>query len=190
LSTRKIGGRTDAGSGARTDHQRRSGQEALVETQLEKKLEPGDRITLERRRGSAHTRSGVVVEVSGEPGHERYLVRWDGDGLSYHYPTHHEALAAPPEQVATKPAEEALPPPARPGMSAQPGDRLVVHGHHLGEPERDAEILEVRGPDGGPPYLVRWQDTGVVATLYPGSDAAVEHIPHRATKPKSRGRRA
>lgn len=27
-------------------------------------------------------------------------------------------------------------------------DRLVVHAHHLGEPARDAEILEVRGPRG------------------------------------------
>jgi len=58
---------------------------------------------------------------------------------------------------------------------AQPGDRLVIHGRHLGEHERDAEILAV-GADGAPPYRVRWSDTGREALLYPGSDARVEHF--------------
>jgi hypothetical protein len=62
-------------------------------------------------------------------------------------------------------------------MRASVGDRVVVHGHQLGEPERDAEILEVRGAYGAPPYLVRWDD-GRVSTLYPGSDASVEHFEH------------
>ena len=57
---------------------------------------------------------------------------------------------------------------------AAPGDRLVVHSHHLGEPPRDAEILEVRGPDG--PYRVRWDD-GRESIVYPGSDVTVEHFP-------------
>lgn len=57
-----------------------------------------------------------------------------------------------------------------------PGDRLVVTPHRQGEPPRDAEVLEVRGADGGPPYLVRWQDTGRVSLHYPGGDSVVEHI--------------
>jgi hypothetical protein len=40
-------------------------------------------------------------------------------------------------------------------MNASVGDRLVIKGHHVGEPDRNAEIIEVRGEDGGPPYLVR-----------------------------------
>lgn len=70
------------------------------------------------------------------------------------------------------------PPPSRAGGSAvaAPGDRLVVRGHRLGEPDRDAEILEARGPGGGPPFLVRWSDDGRVSLLYPGSDARVEHL--------------
>ena len=63
-------------------------------------------------------------------------------------------------------------------LRAEAGDRLVIRGHHQGEPQRDAEVLEVLGEDGAPPYLVRWQDDGHVSRLYPGSDAYVEHL-HR-----------
>lgn len=65
---------------------------------------------------------------------------------------------------------------ARRERAVSPGDRLVITPHRQGEPPRDAEVLEVRGADGGPPYLVRWQDTGRVSLHYPGSDSAVEHI--------------
>jgi hypothetical protein len=61
-------------------------------------------------------------------------------------------------------------------MRASVGDRMVIKGHTLGEPERDGEILEVKGPDGGPPYVVRWSDTGHEVLFYPGPDAAVEHF--------------
>ena len=53
-------------------------------------------------------------------------------------------------------------------MNAAIGDRLVVRGHHTGEPDRAAEILEVRGPDGFPPYLVRWDGDGHVGLFHPG----------------------
>jgi len=59
------------------------------------------------------------------------------------------------------------------------GDRLVIRGHRLGEPDRDAEILEVIGVGGGPPYRVRWSDTGREGLLFPGTDAVVEHFPRR-----------
>jgi hypothetical protein len=52
------------------------------------------------------------------------------------------------------------------------GDRLVVRAHHLGEPERDAEILEVLGTNGAPPYRVRWDD-GHESVVYPGSDVYI-----------------
>jgi hypothetical protein len=60
-------------------------------------------------------------------------------------------------------------------LRARRGDRLVVHGHRLNEPERDAEILAV-GPGGGPPFRVRWSDSGREALLYPGSDARIERL--------------
>lgn len=63
-------------------------------------------------------------------------------------------------------------------MHAQVGERLVVRSRHQGEPDRDAEILEVRGPDGGPPYLVRWTESGHTGLFFPGSDAFVVHEEH------------
>jgi hypothetical protein len=55
-------------------------------------------------------------------------------------------------------------------MRAQMGDRLVVEGNRETAPKREGEILEVRGADGGPPYLVRWHD-GHEALVFPGPDA-------------------
>jgi uncharacterized protein DUF1918 len=61
------------------------------------------------------------------------------------------------------------------GMHAKPGDRLVIRGHHQGEPKQDGEILEVLGENGAPPYRVRWDD-GHEAEVFPGSDAFVESL--------------
>lgn len=63
-------------------------------------------------------------------------------------------------------------------MKAKVGDKIVIEGHHLGEPRRDAEVLEVHGPDGGPPYLVRWSDDGHEGLFFPGTDATVDHFEH------------
>ncbi len=60
-------------------------------------------------------------------------------------------------------------------MRASVGDRIVIDGHHVGEPKRDCEVLDVRGPDGGPPYLVRWAENGHEALFFPSSDAHVHH---------------
>ena len=59
-------------------------------------------------------------------------------------------------------------------MHASPGDRIIIRGRRMGEPDRDGEVLEARGPDGGPPYLVRWETSGHAALLFPGSDAIVQ----------------
>ena len=61
-------------------------------------------------------------------------------------------------------------------MYAVKGDRLVIRSLHVDEAVRDGEILEVRGPQGGPPYLVRWSDNGHETLVYPGPDAQVEHF--------------
>ena len=58
-------------------------------------------------------------------------------------------------------------------MQAQVGDRIVVQALHVGDPTRDAEILEVRGPNGTPPYLVRWSDDGHIGLYFPGPDARI-----------------
>jgi hypothetical protein len=61
-------------------------------------------------------------------------------------------------------------------MHAQPGERLLIHGRKVGAPEHAGEIIEVRGPDGEPPYLVRFTD-GHESLVYPGPDCVVEHRP-------------
>ena len=65
-------------------------------------------------------------------------------------------------------------------MRATVGDMLVVRGHRQGEPDRRGEVLEVHGTDGGPPFLVRWDDDGHVGLVYPGPDASVEPVEHEA----------
>ena len=52
-------------------------------------------------------------------------------------------------------------------MKAHQGDRIILAASHIEEPTRDGEVLEVRGEDGEPPYLVRWAD-GHTGLLYPG----------------------
>jgi hypothetical protein len=65
-------------------------------------------------------------------------------------------------------------------MHARVGDRLVIRGHRVGDPERDAKILEIRGSDGAPPYLVRWSDDGHESLMFPGSDAFIQHFEPRS----------
>jgi hypothetical protein len=66
-------------------------------------------------------------------------------------------------------------------MKAAVGDRLLIRGHQVGRVERSATIVEVRGEDGGPPYVVHWdddpRDTPLDALFFPGPDADVEHRP-------------
>jgi hypothetical protein len=58
-------------------------------------------------------------------------------------------------------------------MRATVGDRLHVHGRTVGAKDRFGDIIEVRGQDGTPPYLVRFPD-GHESLLYPGPDCVVE----------------
>jgi Domain of unknown function (DUF1918) len=57
-------------------------------------------------------------------------------------------------------------------MQAQVGDRLVVEGRTAETHRQEGEVIEVRGENGGPPYLVRWSD-GHEGLAFPGPDAHV-----------------
>ena len=59
-------------------------------------------------------------------------------------------------------------------MKAKVGDRIDIQGKHVGEGTRQGEIVDVRGADGDPPYVVRWSD-GHEGLFFPGPDAVVEH---------------
>jgi len=58
-------------------------------------------------------------------------------------------------------------------MNASVGDVLHVHAHTVGRANRTGEIVEVRGPDGSPPYLVRFSD-GHETLIFPGADSTIE----------------
>ncbi|WP_018636610.1 DUF1918 domain-containing protein [Parafrankia elaeagni] len=63
-------------------------------------------------------------------------------------------------------------------MYASVGDRFVVHGRTVGDPERHGSIIEVRGTGGGPPFMVRWDD-GHEGLFFPGADSTIELRPAR-----------
>jgi hypothetical protein len=60
-------------------------------------------------------------------------------------------------------------------VHARPGDLVVVAGHHVGEPERTGEILEVLGEEGHEHYRVLWED-GHTSVFYPSSDATIRRL--------------
>jgi hypothetical protein len=70
-------------------------------------------------------------------------------------------------------------------MHAKPGDHLVIQGHHVGETDKEGEILEVRGVGGEPPFLVRWSDDERESLVFPGSDALVQHSRKKLPKKTS-----
>ena len=65
-------------------------------------------------------------------------------------------------------------------MRAAVGDKLMIRGHAIGQRERQATIVQVRGADGAPPYMVHWNDDPHEVPeehlFFPGSDADIEHI--------------
>lgn len=68
-------------------------------------------------------------------------------------------------------------------MYAKVGDELVIEGHRVGEPKRRGVVVEVRGEDGGPPYAVRWDESGRTTLLFPGPDCRVKHFADQSGAP-------
>jgi len=60
-------------------------------------------------------------------------------------------------------------------MNAAVGDMVHIHGRTVGAQDRLGRIVEVRGQDGSPPYLVRFED-GHERLIFPGPDCVVEHL--------------
>ena len=70
-------------------------------------------------------------------------------------------------------------------MKAAPGDWLMIEGTHLDDPKRHGLILEVHGPDGSPPYVVRWDGTEAETLVIPSTGA---HILTAEQMPAARDR--
>ncbi|MBV2153045.1 DUF1918 domain-containing protein [Kitasatospora sp. SUK 42] len=62
-------------------------------------------------------------------------------------------------------------------MHAEVGDQLHIHSRSVGMTDQKGEIIEVRGTNGEPPYVVRFED-GHEGLIYPGPDCNIE--PHQA----------
>jgi hypothetical protein len=48
---------------------------------------PGDRVLIEAHHVGGPHRSGEILEVLGEPGHEHYRVRWEDGTETLFYPS-------------------------------------------------------------------------------------------------------
>lgn len=59
-------------------------------------------------------------------------------------------------------------------MKAFVGDRYVQASGVVDGPVRDGRVVELRHPDGSPPYVVEWSDTKERTLVFPGPDAHVE----------------
>jgi hypothetical protein len=57
-------------------------------------------------------------------------------------------------------------------MKAAVGDELTVKGRRQGDGDRQGEIIEIRGQEGDPPYLVQWKD-GHESVFFPSADTIV-----------------
>jgi len=56
-------------------------------------------------------------------------------------------------------------------MRARTGDHIVLAGEQVDQPTRAGVVLD-SGPEGAPPYTVRWED-GHVSSMFPGPGAVL-----------------
>jgi len=56
-------------------------------------------------------------------------------------------------------------------MRANVGDWLVVPGPEI----RKGLVIRVLGPDGAPPYVIKWQSDGHIAMVTPGEYSRIVH---------------
>lgn len=69
-------------------------------------------------------------------------------------------------------------------MKAEVGSWLVIVGAKADDRRRAGKIVEVNGPDGAPPYRVRWLADGHESLVFPGPDARVQRELHHAAPPR------
>lgn len=58
-------------------------------------------------------------------------------------------------------------------MRASVGDKIIVASSGVAGAVREGRVVEVRHPDGTPPFEVEWSDTGERTLVFPGPDTRV-----------------
>lgn len=58
-------------------------------------------------------------------------------------------------------------------MKASIGDTVVVKSAVVAGAVREGKVVELRHPDGTPPYVVEWRDSGERTLVFPGPDTLV-----------------
>lgn len=59
-------------------------------------------------------------------------------------------------------------------MRAAVGDLIVNRPGVVGGHVREGVVVELRHPDGRPPFVVEWSDTGERTLVFPGPDTKIE----------------
>jgi hypothetical protein len=72
-------------------------------------------------------------------------------------------------------------------MRASVGDKIIVASNVVAGAVREGRVIEVRHPDGTPPFEVEWSDTGERTLVFPGPDTRI--VPAGDSARKSRPRR-
>ena len=65
-------------------------------------------------------------------------------------------------------------------MKASVGDEVVVESGVVAGAVRHGRVVELRHPDGSPPFVVEWGDTGERTLVVPGPDTRVLPAPGTA----------
>lgn len=58
-------------------------------------------------------------------------------------------------------------------VRARVGDEVVVAARRGASTERRGTVEQVQGPEGAPPYVVRWWDDGCIGLVFPGTDISI-----------------
>jgi hypothetical protein len=65
-------------------------------------------------------------------------------------------------------------------MKANIGDKIIVGSPRVGIPDKVGEVVEVRGENGAPPYVVRWSDDAHEGLFFPSAGTTVQPASRRS----------
>jgi ribosomal protein L4 len=66
----------------------------MTEPKHAERAKPGDLVVVQGHRLGEASRTGEILEVLGEPGHEHFKVRWEDEHESVFYPSN-DAIVTP-----------------------------------------------------------------------------------------------